>query len=229
MERVENLDYGLKIYQNSELYTFTSDAVLLAKFAKVKAKDTVVDLGTGSGILALYLAKKFNPKKIYGIEIQEKLAKMAEKSLKLNNLDNIIEIINKNMLDVNINADVVITNPPYKKITSKTNQNSSRAVARHEVEINLDNLLKTINKILNISGRLYICYDSNRTAELIYKLKCYKLEPKKMFFSYSNIKKTASIVFIEAVKGGREEIKVLPPLITNYDNGKYIENLTVED
>ena len=159
MERIENLDYGLKIYQNSELYTFTSDAVLLAKFAKVKAKDTVVDLGTGSGILALYLAKKFNPKKIYGIEIQEKLAKMAEKSVKLNNLDNIIEIINKNMQEININADVVVTNPPYKKITSNTNQNSSRAIARHEVEINLDNLLKTINKIIKTSERLYNCYD----------------------------------------------------------------------
>lgn len=227
MEKIEELDYGLKIFQNSELYTFTSDAVLLAKFAKIKNGETVIDLGTGSGIIAMYLAKKADVKKIYGIEIQTELAKMAQKSVNLNNLQEKIEIINKNMLDIDLKANVVVTNPPYKKLTSYSNQNLSKAIARHELKINLDGIICTANKLLNTGGRFYICYDSNRTAELIYKLKNYKLEPKTIFFSYPNINKDASIVFIEAIKGGREGIKVLPPLITNDNSGKYIENLIV--
>ncbi len=229
MERVEHLDYGLKIYQNSELYTFTSDAVLLAKFAKVKNGETIADLGSGSGIISLYLAKKADVKKIYAVEIQKKLAEMSKKSVELNNLQNKIEIINENMLNLSLQVDVVVTNPPYKKFSSIKNENSSRAIARHEIEINLTKLLKTASKMLKEKGRFYICYDSNRTAELIYNLKLNKLEPKKMFFTYANINKNASIVFVEAVKCGKEEIKILPPIITNNENGKYIENLEIKD
>lgn len=227
MERIEKLDYDLQIFQNSELYTFTSDAVLLAKFVNLRKDDVVVDLGTGSGIIALYLAKKGCSKKVIGVEIQTELAKMAEKSVKLNKLEDKIEIINKNMKEVKLSADVVVANPPYKKLTSLKNQNSSRAIARHEVEINLDELLTTASKMLNTGGRFYICYDSNRLAELIYKLKAHKLEPKALFLSYPNINKDASIVFIEAIKDGKEGIKILPPVITNGDDGKYIENLIV--
>ena len=224
MERIEKLDYDLQIFQNSELYTFTSDAVLLAKFVNLRKGDVVVDLGTGSGIIALYLAKKGCSKKVIGVEIQTELAKMAEKSVKLNKLEDKIEIINKNM---KLSADVVVTNPPYKKLTSLKNQNLSRAIARHEVEINLDELLTTASKMLNTGGRFYICYDSNRLAELIYKLKAHKLEPKALFLSYPSINKDSSIVFIEAIKDGKEGIKILPPVITNGDDGKYIENLIV--
>ncbi len=229
MEKIENLDYNLKIYQNSNLYTFTSDSILLAKFVKIKKNEIVIDLGTGSGIIALYLAKKFEAEKIYGIEIQSELSELAKKSVLLNNLNEKIEIINKDMLDVNLRADVIVSNPPYKKYNSVQNANMSRAIARQELKIDLDKLLKTVNKLLKPNGRFYICYDSERTAELIYKLKSYKLEPKTMFFTYANLNKKASIVFIESVKGGKEEVKVLPPLITNDNNGKYIENLEIKD
>lgn len=229
MEKIENLDYNLKIYQNSNLYTFTSDSILLAKFVKIKKNEIVIDLGTGSGIIALYLAKKFEAEKIYGIEIQSELSELAKKSVLLNNLNEKIEIINKDMLDVNLRADVIVSNPPYKKYNSVQNANMSRAIARQELKIDLDKLLKTVNKLLKPNGRFYICYDSERSAELIYKLKSYKLEPKTMFFTYANLNKKASIVFIESVKGGKEEVKVLPPLITNDNNGKYIENLEIKD
>ena len=211
------------------MYTFTSDSILLAKFVKIKKNEIVIDLGTGSGIIALYLAKKFEAEKIYGIEIQSELSELAKKSVLLNNLNEKIEIINKDMLDVNLRADVIVSNPPYKKYNSVQNANMSRAIARQELKIDLDKLLKTVNKLLKPNGRFYICYDSERTAELIYKLKSYKLEPKTMFFTYANLNKKASIVFIESVKGGKEEVKVLPPLITNDNNGKYIENLEIKD
>ncbi len=229
MEKIENLDYGLKIYQNSDLYTFTSDSILLAKFVKVKKNDVIIDLGTGSGVIALYLAKRNEINKVYGIEIQQELAEMAKKSVLLNKLSDKIEIINKNMLDVNLKANVIVSNPPYKKCNSVANVNKSRAIARHEIEINLENLLKTVNKLLQPNGKFYICYDADRSAELLYKLKNYKLEPKSMFFTYASLNKKASIVFVEAVKGAGEQIKVLPPIITNNSDGKYIENLTINE
>ena len=229
MEKIENLDYGLKIYQNSDLYTFTSDSILLAKFVKVKKNDVIIDLGTGSGVIALYLAKRNEINKVYGIEIQQELAEMAKKSVLLNKLSDKIEIINKNMLDVNLKANVIVSNPPYKKCNSVANVNKSRAIARHEIEINLENLLKTVNKLLQPNGKFYICYDADRSAELLYKLKNYKLEPKSMFFTYASLNKKASIVFVEAVKGAGEQIKVLPPIITNNSDGKYIQNLTINE
>lgn len=229
MERIENLDYNLKIYQNSALYTFTSDAVLLAKFASAKPSDIVVDLGTGSGIIALYLAKKTLAKKIYGVEIQKSLAEMAIRSVELNNLQNRIEIVNMNMLDFKASADVVVCNPPYKKAGNIVNQSSSAAIARHEVEINLDKLILTVKRLLKFGGKFYVSYDANRSAELIYKLSKNGLEPKTMFFTQSNPEADASLVFIKAVLGGKPSVRVLKTLITNDKSGKYIENLKVEE
>lgn len=226
MEKIENLDYGLKIYQDYNLYTFTSDAVLLAKFAKIKKNQTVADFGTGSGIIALYLAKS-GAKKVYAVELQEEMANMAKRSVKLNNLESIVEVLNDNIKNFDKPVDVVVSNPPYKKVCGNVNMCKCKAIARHEIEINMDELIKSVNKTLKFGGEFYVCYDADRTAELISKLSKNGLEPKEMFFTQSAPNKPASIVFIKAVKGGKYGINVLPTLITNDENGKYIENLKV--
>lgn len=229
MEKIENLDYNLRVYQDSEMYAFTSDAVLLAKFVVAKKNAVIVDLGTGSGIISLYLAKKFNPKRIYGIEIQEKMAEMAKKSVKLNNLEDIIEIINEDMKKISLKADIVVSNPPYKKLSPFVNLVESKAIARHEICINLDELVNVANSILETGGKFFVCYDADRSAELIYKLKKSGLEPKRIMFTQSRKESDASLVFVEAVKGGKEGIRVMPVLITNDSKGKYIENLEVKN
>jgi len=226
MERIEKLDYDLQIYQNSELYTFTSDAVLLAKFAKIKKGQIVADFGTGSGIIALYMAKA-GAGKVYAVEIQSEMAEMARKSVQLNNLENIIEVVNENIKNFNVQVDVVVSNPPYKKVCEYVNMSKSRAIARHEVEIDMDSLIDSVKKVLKFGGAFYVCYDADRTAELISKLSKNSLEPKEMFFTQSAVDKPASIVFVKAVKGGKSGIKILPTLITNSADGKYIENLKV--
>ena len=219
-----------------KFYRFTSDAVILANFVRAGSKDFLIDLGTGSGIVAILVAHKNKPKKVIGIELQPELADMAKRSVKFNKLDDIVEIINcdmkslqffKKRQELNIGeVDVAVCNPPYKKAgTSELNKNKNISVARHEISINLDELLKVVNSLLKFGGRFYVVYDSNRTAELIYKLKINGLEPKKIFFTQANSKNCATLVFVEAVKGGREGVKILPVLITNDKEGNYLESV----
>ncbi len=229
MERLEDLQLdGLKIYQDPELYTFTSDAVILANFVNAKHSDFVYDLGTGSGIIAILVAYKTRPKKVIGIELQSELARLAQKSVKLNHLEKLVEIKNEDMLELTEagEADIVVCNPPYKKRASAfINPNESLAIARHEIKVDLDGVINTASKLLKDKGKFYVCLDANRTAELIFKLKEKRLEPKKMFFTAPKLEADCNIVFIEAVKGGREDLKVLSTLITNDPSGNYLEEV----
>ena len=226
-EKIEDLCLdNLKIIQNTELYRLTSDAVILANFIKAKPNDRLLDLGTGSGVIAILATYKNDLKSTVGVEIQPELAEMAQKSVFLNNLENRITIINQDMKSFKPeNAfDVIVCNPPYKKQGSnRLSQNLSQQIARHEIKITLSEVCHAASKFLKFRGKFYICCDADRVAELIYYLKESKLEPKKMFFTQSSPKTTAQIVFIEAVKGGKEGIKVLPVLITNDINGHYLE------
>ncbi|MDD3397424.1 MAG: methyltransferase [Clostridia bacterium] len=236
-EKLEDLQLdGLQIIQSKKFYRFTSDAVILANFVSVGSKDFLMDLGTGSGIIAILTAYKNKPKKVFGIELQEELADMARRSVQFNKLENLIEIINcdikelqsaKIRQELNISeADVVVCNPPYKKAgTSALNNTENKSIARHEVALNMDELLKVVKVLLKYGGRFYVVYDSNRTAELISKLKTNNLEPKKIFFTQPSPDNDATLVFVEAVKGGKEGVKVLPVLITNDKDGKYLEKI----
>lgn len=233
-EMLEDLQLdGLQIIQNKNYYRFTSDAVILSNFVKAGSKDFLIDLGTGSGIIAILTAYKNKVKRVVGIELQKELADMAKRSVQFNKLENVIDIINCDIKELQFfkirqelkldEADVVVCNPPYKKAgTSFLNKNENKYIARHEVALNMDELFKVVGTLLKFGGRFYVVYDSDRTAELIYKLKTYGLEPKKIFFTQSNSDKNATLVFIEAVKGGKEGVKVLPVLITNDKDGSYL-------
>ena len=272
-EEVEDLQLdGLKIIQNRSLYRFTSDAVILANFVQAKPKDFTIDLCTGSGIIAILTAYKNRLKNVLGIEIQKELVDMACRSVKFNRLENEIKIINCDIKNIRIQndresnfsfkfisesitqknesnlflkreADVIICNPPYKKLqdqqkvieTLKSNANNfenlnqqkvdSKTLARHEVAIKMEEIIKIVCSLLKFGGKFYVVYDSERTAELIFKLKQYGLEPKKILFTQSNYNSNAILVLVEAVKGGKEGVKVLPTLITNDKDGKYLEKI----
>ncbi|MDD4815824.1 MAG: methyltransferase [Clostridia bacterium] len=233
-ETLEDLQLnGLKIIQSPSLYRFTSDAVMLANFVKAKPTDKLVDLGTGSGIIAILTAYKNKLQNVVGIELQKELAQMAERSVEYNKMQNTIKILNFDMQDLLKNkqnqledVDIVVCNPPYKKQGSaKLNTNESQKIARHEVAVNLETITKVAKSILKFGGKFYIVCDSERTAELIFDLKTNKLEPKRMFFTQSGENKNAILVFVEAVYGGKESVKVLPTIITNDKDGKYLEKI----
>lgn len=229
--RLEDLQYkGLKIYQNKDLYCFTSDAVTLANFAKIKKGDKVCDFCSGSGIIAILLSAKNEPSEIYAVEIQNEMFELLQKNIKLNNVENIKPILGDvKEFSKQIPAgsvDVVVCNPPYKKKgASFHNENQVVATARHEIKLDLLGLLESVKRVLRFGGRFYISYDANRSAELLSKLKAFELEPKRMFFAQPSLQKNATLVFVEATRGGREGVEVLPTLISNDKDGNYVQNI----
>lgn len=216
-ERIDDLQYkGLKIIQNNDGFCFGIDSVILSDFAKnIKENSDVVDLGTGTGILGLLLCGKTKLRTITGIEIQEDVAKMAERSIKLNELENRFKIFNvninsvfkENLLEKN-KFDVVIMNPPYKELGSGiTNENKSKLIARHEITATLEDFVKTAAALLKDNGELYIVHKPERTVDIITKLRENKLEPKELKVVYSRKDTDASLILIKAVKGRKEIFK----------------------
>ncbi len=232
-ERIDDLEFkGLKIIQKEGGFCFGIDAVLLSDFAKeIRNNSQVLDLGTGTGILSILLTAKTNLKKIYGIEIQEEVANMAKRSVELNQLQEKVEIINKNIKDLkNIfeknSMDAIVTNPPYKKLdTGKTNEKENKYIARHEVTASLEDFIKISFDLLKDKGSFYMIHRPERLAEIIYTLKKNKLEPKRMRFIYSNIEQEPKLVLIKAVKNAKEFLTVEKPLFIYNKQGEYTEEI----
>ena len=232
-ERIDDLEFkNLKIIQNKDGFCFGIDSVLLSDFAKdIRNNSKVIDLGTGTGILTILLCGKTNLYKIYGIEIQADVAKMAEKSVKLNNLENKIEIINSNIKDIeNIlekgKFDAIVTNPPYKKINSGIiNENEKKLISRHEITASLEDFIKVSFRMLKDKGSLYMVHRPERLVDIISTLRTNKLEPKVIRMVYSNIKSKPVLVLIKAVKNGKEFLKCEEPLFIYDENGNYTEEI----
>ncbi len=228
-ERIEDLECNnLKIIQNKDYYTFTSDSVILANFLKIKPKEIAVEIGGGSGVVSILASAKNNFKKIKIFEIQEKLQKICEKNIILNNLSEKIELIKDDIKNYKKyfpigSIDVVFSNPPYFEI-DKENKNEVRKIARQEVCLNLKDLIFLTNEMLKFGGRAYFVYSAERSCELIFECMKNSLAVKKMFFTDNGKGKTTLIV-LEVVKGGKNKVKVLPTLKTNSENGEFLEDL----
>ena len=227
LDSLEIEDY--KIIQNTKMYKFTSDAVLLANFANVKHSDTVVDLCSGSGIIGILCSIKYKPKKVYLVEIQQQMAEMSKRSVELNKLDN-IEVINKPIQQITEIkehcCDVVTVNPPYKKVgIGKYNQNSEVSLSRHEIACTLSDVIATADKLLKYGGKFFMVHEANRISEIIIELNKFNLQVKKLMFTQSKIDSKANLVLISATKGGKEGTDVLPVLITNNLDGTYNHEL----
>ncbi len=227
-ERIEDLQCGgLNIIQNKNLYTFTSDSVILANFIGTKPKDECVEIGTGCGVISILLSAKTKFSHIKAFELQKVMSDLAQKNVVLNGLDEKIEIINDDIENfnkyINGQVDVVFSNPPYMK-ESVVNENEVKSIARHDKTLPLERLCYLTSKMLKSGGAFYLVYGANRAAEVIYQLKKHSLEPKKMFFTQNGKGKTILIV-VKAVKDGKEGVEVLENLVTNDKDGKYLEML----
>lgn len=225
-ERIEDLQCeGLKIIQDKNLYTFTCDSAILANFILLRKNEVALEIGCGCGVISILLSKKVKFKKIYAFELQPKMASLALRNVELNGLEDKVQVINDDILFYDKyfkkgEFDVVFSNPPYMLSTGDKNENEVRNIARHDFALPLEKFCNTASALLKEGGRLYMVYTSSRVAELIYNLKKERLEPKKMFFT-QNGKGKIKLVVIEAVKGGRQGMKVLPELVTNEESGRY--------
>ena len=234
-ERIDDLQYkGLKIIQDTAGFCFGIDSVLLSDFAKeIKAGSQVVDLGTGNGIIGILLCGKTNLKNITGIEIQEDVAQMAQRSIELNNLQDRFSIINASITDIFKNNllqknqyDAVVTNPPYKeKGTGVVNPENKKLIARHEITATLSDFISTASKLLKDKGEFYMVHKPERIVDIIETLRKNKLEPKELRFVYSNKDLDATLVLVKAVKGGNKFVKVLKPLYIYNKDGTYTDEI----
>jgi tRNA1(Val) A37 N6-methylase TrmN6 len=218
-EKIEDLgNKGLKIIQASDSYRFSVDSILLLNFIKVKNYEKIIDLGTGSGIIPLLLFGKRKGLSIYGVEIQKELADMAGRSVELNKLQNGITIIQEDFRNLknifkNQQFDVVVSNPPYVSLgQGKINPSSSRAIARHEIKGDLEDIISVSNYLLKNKGRIYLIYRSAKLIKLLIALKKYGIEPKVIKFIHPRLGENANLVLIEGIKGGKEELKTEYPV-----------------
>ncbi len=240
MERIDDLNLnGKKILQDTDLFLFGMDSVLLANKVKVTNKDTViVDLGTGSAVMPVIIAEKNNVGRIIGVELQQKMYDLAVKNVEYNKLQDKLSVLKENLKNVDSirkyviecagkdKVDIVVSNPPYKKVgTGSKNEVDEKYIARHEVECELEDIFKTASKLLKFKGKLYLVNKPERMADLISLARKYSLEPKEIQFLQPTITKKPSIVLIEYVLGAGNECVVLPNLIEYDENGNYTKDI----
>lgn len=226
-ERLDDLEYkSLKIIQNPEGYCFTGDSVLLANLAKIAAGDKVVDLGTGSGVISLLIAKKYNPSKVFGIEIQERLANMAQRSVTLNELDNIVTIINKPMQgivkEIGTGFDVVVTNPPYDKVVD-VERVGEIDICKSEVMVKCNEVIEGASKLLRYGGMFYMINKARRLIDVICTMRECNLEPKKIYFVQPKESKDIDTFIVEGKKGAKPSLVIPKPIIVYNDDGSYTD------
>lgn len=231
-ERFDDLEIkGYKIIQNKDGFCFGIDAVLLSSFVVADKDDKVIDLGTGTGIIPILVEAKKEPLHLTGLEIQKEVYDMACRSVKYNNLEDKIDIVNGDIKEASKifgkgKFDVVTTNPPYMVNSSGLkNPNMKKAISRHEILCNLEDVIREASYLLKQKGRIYMIHRPSRISSIICTLNTYKLMPKRIRFIHSYVDSEATMVMIEAVKGMGEFIKVMPPLVVYEKNGEYTEEV----
>lgn len=225
MERIDDLQVNdLKLIQDTDLFCFGTDAVLLSHFPIIKKNAKVADLGTGSGVLMLLMFARQPKADYYGLEIQPALYELALRNIELNKVENSIHAYLGNIKEaraiLGCEFDLAVANPPYEKINEgKPRDNPSHLTARKEAKITFDELASNTYKILKEGGHFCLIHKARRFSEIIFTLKKNKLEPKRMRFIHANIEKPATYVLIDSVKGAKEHSEVLPPLILYDQDG----------
>lgn len=232
-ERIDDLQLkGLKIIQNPEWFCFGIDAVLLANFAQahIKKGTKVVDLGCGTGVIAILLAGKTQASSIIGIEIQNEVAEMADRSIQMNGIQDRVRIINADLKEapdlVGISSvDVVVANPPYKaKGCGIVNPSDKKAIARHEILCTLEDVIKSAGAVLKPRGKLFMVHRPDRLVDIMWYLRNYGLEPKRLRFVYPRVEEPPILILIEGLKDGNPYMKIEKPLII-FDGNEYTEEV----
>lgn len=218
---------GLVIIQDRRRFCFGIDAVLLSGFAEVRSGETVLDLGTGTGILPLLLSAKTEAERLIGLEIQPESAEMARRSVELNGLAERISIVNGDLKDVSSlfgrgTADVVVSNPPYMTGGhGLVNPADAKAIARHEIACTFSDVARAAATVLRPGGRFYLVHRPFRLPELMKVLSGAGLEPKRMRLVYPSAEKEPELVLLGCVKGGKPSLKTDKPLILKNESGDY--------
>lgn len=225
-ERIDDLQYkGLRLIQNKNLFCFGTDAVLLANFVRAYPKDTLVDLCTGSGIVAFLVAKRANIARAIGVEIYPPMAQMAARSVLLNQMQGQMEIKNMDLIDASTElgreiADVVTCNPPYFKIgTCILSPKEALQIARFETAATLAQCVESAAKLCKNGGRVAFIHQSNRLFDLTQFMKDHQIMPKRIRLVHARPELAPHLVLIEGIKNAQEGFVFLPPLFLQDTEG----------
>jgi tRNA1Val (adenine37-N6)-methyltransferase len=222
---------SLTVTQPRDGYRFSIDAVILAATLHLKTGQKIVDLGTGCGIIPLILAHRNSQVKIFGIEMQEALVDFARINVDQNRMADRIDILQADIRKLKTemiegSADLVVSNPPYRCAGSgRINPNCQRAIARHEIHLNLSQLLKTVRSILRTGGRFVTIYPADRIVDLFCKMHAMGLEPKQMRAIHSRRAQGAKLILAQGVMRGNPGLTIDPPLIIYQSDGNYTQEM----
>lgn len=232
-ERIDDLQINnCYIIQNPEKFCFGMDAVLLSGFVKVKKGEAVLDMGTGTGILPILLAAKTEGQSFTGLEIQEESADMARRSVQMNgHISGRINIVTGDIKEASkifgaASYNVVVTNPPYMNENHGiVNPDAPKAIARHELKCNLEDVIREASKVLKVNGRMYMVHRPFRLVDIMELMVKYKLEPKRLRLVHAYKDKEPTMVLVEGVKGGKRRLSVEKPLIIYDENREYSQEI----
>lgn len=223
---------NLKIVQDTQMFNFSLDSVLLPRFITLnKNVKNILDIGTGNAPIPIILST-LTSATITGIEIQKDVFDLAEESIRINNLENQINLINGDINEVyqqyeSDSFDVITCNPPFFKSlpNSNYNKNDYKTIARHEIKLNLEQLCKISKKLLKNNGILGIVHRPDRLIDIIEMMRKNNIEPKKVRFIYPKYGESANGLLIEGSKNGKPGLKILPPLYVHNSNGSYTDEV----
>lgn len=237
-ERLDDLSVGdknYKIIQNPKKFCFGMDSVLLCDFVKIKKNDIAIDLGCGNGAISIILVAKKKFKKIIGIEIQKTCVDLAKRNIILNNLGDKIKIIHGDIKKLSRfkflknKFDIVVTNPPYEKYLSEKlsliNKNKEKAIARHEILCNLNDIIYNSAHILKSGGKFFMIHKSQRLVDIFCLMRESNLEPKRIKLIHTDIDSASQMILIEGVKNAGVMLKIDEPLIIYEKNKSYTQKI----
>lgn len=231
-ERVDELERkNYKIIQDKDRFCFGMDAVLLSGFTEVKEGESVLDMGTGTGVIPLLLEAKTKGEHFTGLEIQAESAEMASRSVRLNDLENKIDIVQGDIKEASnifggATFDIVTCNPPY--MTEHHGLKSFEepmAIARHEIKCTLEDVIRESAKVLRPGGRFYMVHRPRRLVDIIQLMREYKMEPKRLRMVHPFQNKEANMMLVEGHRGGGAMMHVEAPLIVYQSQGVYTEEI----
>jgi len=221
----------LAVRQSQDGYRYSIDAVLLADFIRCKEGETILDLGTGCGIIPLILAFRYPGLKLYGVEIQRHLAGIAGENVRENQLEKRVYILNQDIKKLQLKqipeqVRQVVCNPPYRRVNSgRINPHREKAGARHELFARLADFVDAAARMLQLSGQLSVVYPATRLADMVDHMRRANLEPKRLRVVHSRAGQSAQLVLVNGVKGGRPGLAVEPPLMIYKEEGDYTEEV----
>jgi tRNA1Val (adenine37-N6)-methyltransferase len=221
----------LKLYQNKNGYRFSVDALLLYSFINVRHVKEIIDLGTGSGIIGLLLARKYIGADVTLVELQKSLYQLAEKNTLLNGLGDRVKVVLSDIRHIGkmkqpMSCDLAVSNPPFRKLVSgRISAAEEKAVARHEIRLKLPELAESASYLLKARGRFFMIFHPERILEVFDSLRQRRLEPKRIRFVHNDSNSGSKIVLVEAVKEGRAGLKIEKPLFIYDKDGSYTDEV----